>query len=1103
MRGVNVHERTAQILAPEGSAPNALHKDLLRLFRAVERIRLVTTNFDTHFETASSELFGANPEVYRAPALPLGGDFSGIVHVHGALSRARDLVLTDADFGRAYLTEGWARRFLVEVFRKYTVLFVGYSHDDLVMNYLARALPAEGDARRFALIDKADEGKGGDWRLLGIRTIYFARGDEPEPFEQLYEGVARLAEHAGRGALEWQSRLAELGRRIPPEDEEAADEIGRALLEEHTTRFLLEEARTPEWLLWLNGRKKLDALFSTGDLEKPELLLADWLAENFVIDHPDEVFAVLSAQGLRVNGRLWEAILRQLAPRSNAKDLEEPALKRWVSILLTSMPADVDSLIWLAERCARQGFPDLTLKVFLSMSRHRLQVQPGFVQQRDDGSKTRHLEAACPLFSEHWSLSEVWKHLRPHVARLAQPVLSGVVRRLDDMHAEQAAWDSASREWDPVSHGRSAIEPHEQDRHPEAVHVLIDAARDALESLTIESPALLETWIELLVTSEAPLLRRLAVHATTKHQGLSPGDHLRWLQDRVGLHDVSARHEIYQAVALSYPAAPDLDRKAVVDAILAHRRPGTDEEPTRRTDRWHFSWLSWLTRTKPDCEFVGAALAPLKERYPQWEPSSHPDFSSWTESFTEVRSASPWSVEQLLARQPVEQLDDLLAATDDDDSGFVGPSRSSLLGKVREACRQRPPWAFALTDALVSRGLWPSDLWWAVLSGLRESDLSVNDWRVLLSLASKLELQSAHAADLAELLYALVKNDGKPFALELLEQANTIALTLWHSLDHARDAVSGDWLSRAVNSPSGVLVEFWLHGLSLALRGKAGPERTLPSDYRKWLTLVVRDTTSKGSMGRTLLASQVAFLFGLDEAWTRAHVIPLFNDSDDQKFAQAWDGFLMWGRLYPELVEALMPALLTVLQRYRRVQVHRWRLADIFASIAVFHTSDPTQDLLPALFQHGPAEDRAAFASRLGFILKDMEESARQRLWDDWLRRYWQNRLNGLPVALQQDEVQQMLRWLLHLGDIFPEAVNLAVRFPKDVQILDLFELRESDLVPRFPEATAHLLVYLANAQCNRVTLAAVDSRLPPIHQDLRLQLDEALARAGVRRRRD
>lgn len=98
-RNVAVHDRAVQLLSPEGSAPNALHHDLLRLFRTSDYVRLVTTNFDLHFETAASALFGRVPDIYRAPALPLGYDFSGIVHVHGSLPRARELVLTDTDYG--------------------------------------------------------------------------------------------------------------------------------------------------------------------------------------------------------------------------------------------------------------------------------------------------------------------------------------------------------------------------------------------------------------------------------------------------------------------------------------------------------------------------------------------------------------------------------------------------------------------------------------------------------------------------------------------------------------------------------------------------------------------------------------------------------------------------------------------------------------------------------------------------------------------------------------------------------------------------------------------------------------------------------------------
>jgi len=62
-RNVAVHERAAQLLWPAGSAPNALHHDLLRLFRTADRVKLVTTNFDLHFETAADALFGVVPDV--------------------------------------------------------------------------------------------------------------------------------------------------------------------------------------------------------------------------------------------------------------------------------------------------------------------------------------------------------------------------------------------------------------------------------------------------------------------------------------------------------------------------------------------------------------------------------------------------------------------------------------------------------------------------------------------------------------------------------------------------------------------------------------------------------------------------------------------------------------------------------------------------------------------------------------------------------------------------------------------------------------------------------------------------------------------------------
>ena len=101
-----------------------------------ERFVLSPPTFDQLFELAAGMEFKETPEVFSAPVLPPARSFRGIVHVHGSVNNPHEMVLTDIDFGRVYLTEGWARRFLISLFREFKVLFVGYSHSDTVCTIL-------------------------------------------------------------------------------------------------------------------------------------------------------------------------------------------------------------------------------------------------------------------------------------------------------------------------------------------------------------------------------------------------------------------------------------------------------------------------------------------------------------------------------------------------------------------------------------------------------------------------------------------------------------------------------------------------------------------------------------------------------------------------------------------------------------------------------------------------------------------------------------------------------------------------------------------------------------------------------------------------------
>lgn len=129
------------------------HQALLTLSRTrgrQPRCRLVTTNFDLLFEDVRE------PElpIFQAPCLPPAKTrWHGLVYLHGLLpdeetgadadAALDQLVLSGGDFGLAYLTEGWASRFAADLFKNFTVCFVGYSIGDPVLRYMMDALAAD------------------------------------------------------------------------------------------------------------------------------------------------------------------------------------------------------------------------------------------------------------------------------------------------------------------------------------------------------------------------------------------------------------------------------------------------------------------------------------------------------------------------------------------------------------------------------------------------------------------------------------------------------------------------------------------------------------------------------------------------------------------------------------------------------------------------------------------------------------------------------------------------------------------------------------------------------------------------------------------------
>jgi hypothetical protein len=148
--------------------------------------RLVTTNFDLLFEACDSAPQGRSPPNLPDPRRP--GDFIGVIHLHGRVSDSYDgafddeLVLSSADFGRAYLAEGWATQFIRALLGRYKLVFLGYAADDPPVQYLLEALSlADGPSGGVEAIPY--NGAGAHVALWETLEAWAGRARDPEAWE--------------------------------------------------------------------------------------------------------------------------------------------------------------------------------------------------------------------------------------------------------------------------------------------------------------------------------------------------------------------------------------------------------------------------------------------------------------------------------------------------------------------------------------------------------------------------------------------------------------------------------------------------------------------------------------------------------------------------------------------------------------------------------------------------------------------------------------------------------------------------------------------------------------------------------------------------------
>ncbi|MDR2254904.1 MAG: SIR2 family protein [Arthrobacter sp.] len=1033
-QGFDAHQHAKTLISDPESRFNPLHRAIVDLAGIGGAFRVVTTNYDDHLAAAARSESIQVSDTWYGPALPIGRDFSGLVHLHGSVLRPKEeMILTDRDFGRAYITDAWAARFLLPMFDRFTVVFVGYSHDDVIMRYLALGLPSSvsgTSSKRFAFTDTPTDSK---WGYLGIQPIgYPAVGTD---HQALAAALTAWADRAKMGKTDHQARVKVItggGTALPFPDRDylrARLRTTQGALDFALALESLSDKAKLEWLSWLEELPEFRALFSTFEVSEATAVLGNWFARTFIGS------TTLSGAALQTVQRLGQSMTTSLYRAAcrlagNLKKVDEPAGERWQALLATSIlgqsaPLDTSSLMLLATDSVRPSTTVLrtALRPFLKLERAWL--------ADDSAENTVH-----PGAKVTWNSGD---------RELSQQIMSAVQESDDGdrsvglvlENAISAAYDllhayNGKKGLDALTFHRSAIEPHAQDRFRNPIDAIIDGLREYGTKGLAQRPDLPDLWWEL----DRPLFRRLSLHLLANDPARTADDKLLWLLDRTGLYEDELKHEVFQVLAATVGRGSQALKQRVLDVAaigpdIAEDMPDHD----RHFAYSKFNLLAWLTQADPEWVEARSAFDALHSKNPDFEVREHPDFNTWMTSGSWGGKLPMDSDEfvQAIAQDSSAALEDLLSR-DYSERHFDQPEWNDALRLVMLIAEQDPEAGIQLWDAVSMRGDLGDKrnaLLYAITYGFGKAKLGHWAPEAVRRLGNLVE-HADSAGAIGHFLLEQIRLQKEADESLVLAQMRELAQALWRehgpAFVHSDDSPPLDFAPLYLNSWPGDLAQYWANEIDRRWQHRRDEWDGLNVEETNALVTLLNGNRYALDATQPAIAGELFFYFAADADFASEHVLPIFNDPVRHVFA--WNPFLHHPRWNDRLLSAgLFDSMLAELDRLDELADEsslRHIFLDLVASVVTYAgiESKDRAKLLDQTVLASEGTHAAVFAETVGRLLfEDGLDGA--EVWRKWLREHLERRLVGLPRVASVEELERWADVVPAMGDFVPAAVAL------------------------------------------------------------------------------
>ena len=1007
-----VRKEIMRILKPNLEAPRATstHKALLELgLSRDEKMQLVTTNFDRLFEEAITDSedpdrYGTN--YFKAPALPVPkkNRWDGRVYLHGLLPQEPeegapdDLIVSSGDYGLAYLTEGWAARFVSELFRNYMVCFVGYSINDSVIRYMTDAIAAdklrdEASLKMFAFgsYSKGKESwEKDEWCNKGITPILYKKHRKHAYLHRTLQKWSDIYKDGSRGK---KMIIAEHATKPPPlitaSQPDFVDQVLWAITDKSAAKHFADMDPVPplEWLLGPFSKKRLKhedlirfwvtsdnlppwmGIVDVGDqcskLDSVMFHLARWLTRHlddrrlvlWLVDRGGklhEEFSLLIRKQLKCIEQLEENNQDKLEKiRENVpKAIPDSYMRSLWNLFLTGklkLCRDRYRIYDWSGRFKQHRGLTLALRIeLLQLLSPRVAIS-----KREPLEQSGRPEHKIVLFGDHihdFLQNEAKEEIFQNAWQEALPsLLQDLTMLLRDALDLKEELSSADR----TSHGscfyQPSIKEHSQNRKSHDWTALIDLTRDAWLATKEINPEQAKRIVEDWWDVPYPLFKRLVFFAAANSNLMTSEEALNWL-----LADnhrwLWSRETQREAIRLLVDLVPKLDNKAlgkVEKAVVGGPPDGMFRYETEADERMKIDrkiWLRLMKMKSADITLGGVArskLGELSQQNPEWSlaEDERDEFPFW-------REAGDGEKKPVISAPP--EVDDLVKWLEE-----FSDKNSQYMEAWCQLCRDNFENAVTALCGLAEKGTW-LDLRWA--QALRiwaqrgtDSKLLKESWQRVAPVLSKApdsvieKLSGSLSSWLSEVAQVFETHQEKFFllidrllGLQYRDEAPPEKGVLLLQ-DNGKFPLGDE-------PPNDLIRPAINHPIGHATRAlldwwyRKKPQNAegIRDEVKPAFTRICKMQTEEFRHGRLILAAHLLSLFQVDEEWTQEHLIPLFDwQRSEAEATVVWQGFLWSPRISLSLLFAIKSYFLKTVEYYGRLGKYSDQFADSLTFVAL------------------------------------------------------------------------------------------------------------------------------------------------------------------------